>query len=109
VVVCDLLNCTDEIANCSTSDASLVAPQNTGVASLLSSPSRVKRLEVGAIVGNQHAAFLGGKVKLLRVGHPTVGTAHLVYGDRVDATLPQSLGHPIADVFVKQECQTHRA
>jgi hypothetical protein len=72
-------------------------------------PLTVERLEVRAVVGDEHSTLLGRVAKLLLVRYPAVTPPDLVNGDGIDAARAQALRHPLAHVLVEEEAQAHPA
>jgi len=84
-----------------TRNATLGAPQDAGVLAALSTPESVKRLEIAAIVRNEHPSLLGGVFELLAVGHALIATTDLVNRDGVDASCTQAFGDALAHILVE--------
>lgn len=72
-------------------------------------PLTVERLEIRAIVCDEHAASLGRRAELLLVRHSTIPAPDLVDGDGIDAAPPRPLRHPRAHILIEQEAQAHPA
>lgn len=71
------------------------------------SPLVIQRLEVGAVVGDEHAALGCRLLQPCSIGNGLVCAAKVMHRPRVDAARSQSGGHAWILVLVKEEAEAH--